>query len=96
MRVDIIAAYKKSKDMLVRRIDESVFIIPVSDSSEDQPLYQLGEVEEAIYNKIDGQKSVADIVNELTAEFIGERSVIEKDVVDFMSDLLKENIIQKI
>jgi hypothetical protein len=87
--------YKKSEDFVVRKIEEDIFIIPLKNAGEDEPLYSFPAegVEWEIFSLIDGKRSVEEIIKLLKEKFEGDIEEIKKDTMSFLEDLEKEKII---
>jgi coenzyme PQQ biosynthesis protein PqqD len=59
---------------------------------EDGEVIHLNEVAAEIWNVIDGTRSVHDIVEHVNHEFEAERATIEKDVFDFLNQLIEKKV----
>ena len=82
--------YKVSGDVVVREIESDIIIIPFAsgfDDSENEP-YILNTTGQAVWQKLNGHRSLKDIVKDLPAEFKAPVKVIEKDVIRFVEKLL--------
>ena len=90
--------YKKSEDFAVRKIEEDIFIIPLKNAGEDEPLYSFPaeSVSWEIFSLIDGKKTVEEIIKRLEEKFEGDNEEIRKDTMSFLQDLEKEKIISAV
>ncbi len=86
-----------SEDVAVRKIEGETIIIPlvtgIGDLEDD--LYTLNETGQAIWEKLDGEKSIQTIVDELSAEYEAPAEKILEDVVGIIKELVRRRIIQE-
>jgi len=63
--------YGPSDDVVAREIEGEIIIVPLVAGIGDieDELFTLNETGKAIWDKLDGQRSLADVVAELTPEF---------------------------
>jgi hypothetical protein len=87
--------YFPSADVVVRKIEGETIIIPIvagiGDLEDD--LYTLNETGQAIWEKMDGKKSIQTIISELGAEYNESVELIQKDVVGIIGELARRKII---
>ena len=55
--------------------------------------YYLESTGSYIWNIIDGKKNLKDILNELTKKFDSDKKVIKTDLIEFITELLENQII---
>jgi coenzyme PQQ biosynthesis protein PqqD len=65
--------------------DEAVLL-----SAEDSSVHSLDAVGTRIWELCDGEKTVSEIIDQVVAEFEVERETAEKDVVEFIEELMKK------
>ena len=86
-----------SEDVAVRKIEGETIIIPlvagIGDLEDD--LYTLNETGQAIWEKLDGEKSIQTIVDELSAEYEAPAEKILEDVIGIIKELIRRRIIQE-
>jgi coenzyme PQQ biosynthesis protein PqqD len=84
-----------SDDIVAREIEGDIIIVPLvaGIGDADDELYTLNETGKAIWEKLDGQKNLADIAKELSAEFSSNAGEIEADVLGFVSEMTKRGIL---
>jgi len=94
-KMDLNASYAPSKDIVARDIEDELIIVPLISGIGDleDELFTLNETGRVIWDKLDGQKSLKDIVKELSAEFESPEGEIEKDVVGLVEELLKRKMV---
>ena len=89
-QITLDAVYEASGDVVVREVENEIIIIPFAsgfDDTENEP-YILNTTGQAIWHKLNGRRSLKDIVKDLAAEFNAPAKVIEKDVIGFVEKLL--------
>jgi len=89
------APYAPSDDVVARQIEGELIIVPSAagiGDGEDE-LYTLNETGKAIWGKLDGQRTLDDVVRELAAEFDADESTIAADVVGLVEELVRRNIV---
>ena len=84
-----------SEDVVAREIEGDMIIVPlvagIGDS--DDELYTLNETGKAIWQKLDGQKTLGQLAGELAEEYSSPLGEIEKDVVGFASEMLRRGML---
>jgi hypothetical protein len=94
-KIKLGAVYAPSRDVVVRKVERDVIIIPfVSgvDDSENEP-YFLNTTGQVIWQRLDGFRSLKEIVADLAAEFKAPVKIIEKDIIEFVEKLLMRKIL---
>jgi phosphoenolpyruvate carboxylase len=81
---------QQNTDTAVRKIDD-VFFVMHPDTSE---LHNLNEVATRVWELVDGQRTVADIVSVITAEYEVEPRVAEADILGFLDELQQKDLIK--
>jgi hypothetical protein len=89
--------FSPSEDVAARKIEGETIIIPlvagIGDLEDD--LYTLNETGQAIWEKLDGEKSIKTIVAELCAEYHVPVNKIQEDVIGIITELVRRKIIKK-
>lgn len=90
--------YDPSDDVVVREIEGELIIVPLASGIGDMEddLFSLNETGRAIWDKLDGVKTVEDVITELTGEFDVPKSEIEKDVTGFLTELMRRKMIRTV
>lgn len=93
--VNIDAIYTPSDDVVAREIEGEIIIVPlvVGIGDMEDELYTLNETGKTIWERLDGQKRLTDIVKELSEEFENSAEKIEKDVIGFVEELFKRGML---
>ena len=97
-KIDLDAAYIPSKDIVAREIEGELIIVPLVSGIGDMEdeLFTLNETGKAIWDKLDSQKSLRVLVEELATEFEDPQGEIEKDVIGLVRELLKRKMVVKV
>ena len=83
-----------SEDVVAREIEGDMIVVPLvaGIGDADDELYTLNETGKAIWKKLDGQKSLEQISEELMEEFSASADEIKKDVLGFASEMIERRI----
>ncbi len=87
-----------SKDIVARKIEGEIVIVPLVSgigNLEDE-LYTLNETGRAIWEHLDGKKTLKEIASELASEFDGPLEEIERDVAGLAEELMKRKMLVQI
>ncbi len=97
-KVDPDAIYTPSEDIVARDIEGELIIVPLVSGIADMEdeLFTLNETGRAIWERLDGKKSLKDVAEELSAEFEGSPEEIERDVLGLAEELLTRGIIVEV
>ena len=92
--LDLEGVYVQSDEVVSREIEGELIIVPLTSGIGDleDDLYTLNETGRAIWDSLDGQRKIRDVVNKLSNEFNAPRDEIEKGVIGLMKELLKRRI----
>lgn len=98
-QIKLDAIYAASSDVVVRKVAREIIIIPFAsglDDAENEP-YFLNTTGQVIWQRLDGRRSLKDIiVKDLASEFNAPVKVIKKDVIVFMETLLMRKMIVQV
>ncbi len=89
------SVYTLSEDIVARNIEGELIIVPLTFGIGDmeEEIYTLNETGKAIWEKLDGQKSLREAIEELKAEFEATNDEIEGDVMGLMGEFLKRRMV---
>lgn len=95
------ATYIPSEDVVFRDIEGEIIIVPLTSvaggtEGEEDALFTLNETGRAIWEQLDGQRSLRDVVKALSAEYEAPAGEIEQDVLGLVTELLKRNLLVKV
>jgi len=87
--------YVPSDDIVVREVLGEMIIVPLVSGmgDADDDLFTMNETGQSIWDRLDGEKSVAQIVSDLAEEYPGSLETIRRDTEGFLAELLKRKII---
>jgi hypothetical protein len=93
--IELKTVYRKSDDIVAREIEGELIIIPLVTGigNMENELYALDEIGREIWNRIDGQKSVLQIIDELEGSYNADREILQKDVLGFLNEIVSRKII---
>lgn len=93
--INLNSIYKPSEDVVAREVQGEFIIIPVTNGVGDleDEIFTLNPVGLAVWNKLDGKKSLNKVVKDLILEFEGSSDEIEKDVLGFTGELLNRRML---
>jgi coenzyme PQQ biosynthesis protein PqqD len=85
-----------SGGVVAREIEGEIVIVPLvaGIGDMDDELYTLNPTGRAIWQKLDGQKTLAQIVADLAQEFDAPQADLEADVLGFASELMRRRILE--
>lgn len=94
-KVNLDSIYKPSEDVVARDIQGELIIVPITSGIGDleDEIFTLNETGRAIWDKLDGKRSLKDIAEELSAGFESTAGEIEKDVLGLAQELLKRRML---
>jgi len=97
-KVSIEKAYKPSEDVVARQVQGEFIIIPITSGIGDleDEIFTLNETGRAIWDSMDGEKTLKVIAKDLSSDFESEASDIEKDILGFTQELMKRNMLVEV
>ena len=85
---------KKADNVITRHIADETLLVPIRGKLVDmQKLYALDPTAEFIWNLIDGEKSLADILDAVVAEFDVGSEQAQSDLQELVDALLREEMV---
>jgi len=92
------AVYAPSKDVVTREIEGELIIIPLVSGIGDaeNELFTLNDAGKAIWDRLDGKKTLKDVMKELSVEFEALGEELDGDVIELVTELLRRRIIVEI
>jgi coenzyme PQQ biosynthesis protein PqqD len=84
-----------SEDVVAREIEGELIIVPLVSGigDMDDELFTLNETGKAIWQRLDGQRTLRAVAEELAMEFNAPSGEIEKDVLGLMSELAQRKMV---
>lgn len=87
-----------SDDIVAREIEGELIIIPLVSGigDMDDELYTMNETGKAIWQKLDGQKTLKALADELLEEYEAPSGNIEQDVAGLISELMRRKMVVQV
>ncbi len=85
-----------SEDVVAREIEGEIIIVPLVSGigdAEDE-LYTLNETGQAIWEKLDGERTLKDVAASLAEQFDTTKEELEHDVLGFATELTRRRILK--
>jgi hypothetical protein len=85
----------KSDDIVARQIEDDIVIVPLvaGMGDTDDELYTLNATGRAIWDRIDGAATIAEIVASLSGEYDSAPGELESDVLGFTGELVRRGFL---
>ena len=92
------AIYIPSEEVVAREIEGEMIIVPLiaGIGDADDELFTLNDTGKAIWKQLDGQRSLKNIVENLSSEFESQPGEIERDVTGLVEELLKRKMLVEV
>jgi hypothetical protein len=90
-KVELDTVYIPSEDMLVKQIQGEFVIIPLRRGVADleDVFFKLNEDAKAMWDKLDGKKTLKEVAQELILEYDAALELIERELLELAEELLK-------
>ncbi len=97
-QIDPGAVFDKSKKVVTREIKGKLIIVPTENGIGDMEdeLYTLNETGVKVWNRLDGHRTVEDVVTTLENEYDAAREVITREVAALMEELIKRKMLVQV
>jgi hypothetical protein len=98
MVVQIHAVYALSQDIVAREIEGELIIVPLAAGIGDleDELYTLNETGKAIWQRLDGQRSLREVAADLADEYQSPLEQIQEDVCGLVEELARRRILVEV
>jgi hypothetical protein len=89
------AVYAPSENIVARTIEGELIIVPLAAGIGDleDELFTLNETGKAIWDRLDGKKTLRDVLKELLSEFEASEGEIEQDLIGLITELVRRRIL---
>jgi coenzyme PQQ biosynthesis protein PqqD len=96
--IEMDAVYTPSDEIVAREIEGELIIVPLSAGIGDleDELYSLNETGREIWNRLDGQRNLSIIVQDLAQHYDAPVGEIEQDVLGLVAELVKRRILKAV
>jgi hypothetical protein len=93
--VTLDSVYAPSEDVVAREIEGEIIIVPLVAGIGDMEdeLYTLNETGKAIWDRLDGQRTLRDVAGDLSTLYRAPAGDIEKDVVGLVAELIARRML---
>jgi len=97
-KVAIDSAYIPSEDVVARDVEGELIIVPLAQGigNIEDDIYILNETARAIWQSLDGKKSLREVAESLKAEFEAPLEEIERDIVGLVGELFKRGMVVEV
>jgi hypothetical protein len=87
--------YRPSEDVVARNIEGELIIVPLIAGIGDleDELFTLNETGKAIWDRLDGKKTLRNVLDDLSAEFEAPVGEMEKDLIGLVDELVRRKIL---
>lgn len=94
-KVDLDTVYIPSEDMLLKQIQGEFVIIPLRRGVADleDEFFKLNEDAKAVWDKLDGKKTLKEVAQELILEYDAALELIERELLELAEELLKIGVL---
>jgi hypothetical protein len=95
IELSLSSVYRPSEDAVARDIQGELIIIPITSGIGDMEdeIFTLNKHGRAIWEKLDGKKTLKEIAKELSLDFEGPLEDIEKDILGLTQELFKRRML---
>jgi len=86
--------FKRDESVVTRNIVGETILVPIRGKLADmQRIFTLNNVGAYIWSNLDGERSLGEICDDLQVDFDVQREQAERDLSDFISELLEAELI---
>lgn len=92
------AVYVPSEEIVAREIQGEFIIVPITSGIGDleDDIFSLNETARSVWGKLDGKRSIKDVIADLRVEFDDPGADIEKDVIGLAAELLRRRMLVEV
>ena len=97
-KTNINVIYKPSDNVIAREVQGEFIIIPITSGIADteDELFSLNDTGKVIWKKLDGKRTLNDIVKDLSSEFKASCDELKKDVLGLTQELFKRKMVVEV
>ncbi len=93
-KISLTTKYALSENVVARDVQGEFIIIPITSGVGDEDeIFTMNETGRAIWDRLDGKRTLKDVIEDLNSEFEGKQEDIQKDVLGIADELLKRKMI---
>jgi hypothetical protein len=87
--------FRKKENIASRSIADESFLVPVCGQPSDmQKIFILNSLAAFIWQQLDGERSIAELLNAIVEQFAVDREQARLDTVEFIGKLLEQNLLE--
>jgi hypothetical protein len=87
--------FRKKESIASRKIADEAFLVPVCGQPDDlQKIFILNPLAEYIWQRLDGEHSLAELLTSIVGQFAVEKEQARLDMVEFVGQLLEQNLLE--
>jgi hypothetical protein len=88
--------FMRNQDVVSRKVVGELFLVPVKGKLADmEEIFALTAVAEYIWDRLDGQRNLIDIRNEVVARFEVSDEQAGADIYEFVKELLEAGLVRE-
>ncbi len=97
-QVNMDDVYTQSEDVVSREIEGEYILVPITAGIGDMEdeIYSLNPAGRAIWDKLDGEKSLNTIKQELLDEYEATEKDVENDITGFINELYQRRMVNRV
>ena len=89
--------FKKREEIVTREIAGDTILVPIRGRLADmQNIFSLNPVADYIWRQLNGEKSVEEIGSEILEKYDMKKEEVDKDLSEFIANLIKEDLIVRV
>jgi len=93
--VNLNTVYCLSENLVTKEVQGELFVIPLSAGVADleNKFFKINQTARAIWDKLDGKKTLKEIADELSLEYDAPLELIQKELLEVAADLLERGML---
>ncbi|MFH1354802.1 MAG: PqqD family protein [Candidatus Omnitrophota bacterium] len=97
-KINLGNVYIPSENIVAREVQGEFIIIPITSGIADMEdeLFSLNETGKAVWKKLDGKRTLADVIKDLFSEFEVSHDQLKKDVLGIIREILDRKMIVEV
>lgn len=98
VEVRLDAGYRPSDDVVAREIEGETIIVPIVSGIGDleDELYTLNETGREVWKRLDGTRTLREIVADLAGDYEAAAGEIEADIVGLVEELVRRKMVVEV
>lgn len=94
-KITLLSVCASSDDVVSREIEGELVMVPIASGIGDleDELYTMNETGRAIWQRLDGKRTLTEVAVEIAEEFDAPVDIINRDVLGFVGELARRKIL---